>query len=409
MPITAVRRLFFLFITIFLFAPVICAQTPDKWQERRDAEKGKNPYINCIIEYKPAPGQFINIPGIGTSEAAESIVGGTSGMVSLGNFGGYIIVGFDHTIWNDPDNPYGVDFTVIGNAVSNSSEPGIVMVMKDENGNGLPDDTWYELKGSSYDSLSTIHHYSITYYNPLQPADVPWTDSERITGFVKTVPAHSQAYYPSIDNFPEYPGDEVTFSGTLVSLDINDSNPQFVRIKPLAYGYADNRPFTNMGPPYLPDNPKTFDLLEGSGGNAFDIDWAVDEHGNPVELEGIDFIKIYTAVNINAGWLGEISTEVCGIIDVSPDDITSASSSKYMPVIQIYPNPANEYIHIQSPDNKLITHIEIWDVSGKTMYHHLPAKDDLSISVSDYPDGIYIIRIMIEGKQVTRKFVVHKN
>ena len=75
--------------------------------------------------------------------------------MSLGGFGGYVVVGFDQPVVNDPRNPYGVDFTISGNAFEAAakgywSEPGAVMVMRDDNGNGLPDDTWYELAGSNY-------------------------------------------------------------------------------------------------------------------------------------------------------------------------------------------------------------------------------------------------------------------
>lgn len=44
--------------------------------------------------------------------------------------------------------------------------------------------------------------------------------------------------------------------------------------------------------------------------SAIDIDWAVDREGNPVELPGVDFIKVYNGVNQENGWLGECSTEV---------------------------------------------------------------------------------------------------
>lgn len=75
-------------------------------------------------------------------------------MVSLGGFGGYIVVGFDHTI----ENKSGLcDFRVLGNAFYangasdyGSSEPGVIQVCYDANGNGLPDDGWYEIAGSSY-------------------------------------------------------------------------------------------------------------------------------------------------------------------------------------------------------------------------------------------------------------------
>ena len=54
------------------------------------------------------------------------------------------------------------------------------------------------------------------------------------------------------------------------------------------WGYADNHPYNS-------------EFCQ------FKIDWAVDKKGIPVILDKIDFIKIYTAINQNTGWTGEIS------------------------------------------------------------------------------------------------------
>ena len=48
-----------------------------------------------------------------------------------------------------------------------------------------------------------------------------------------------------------------------------------------------------------------------------DMDWAVDSSGNPVKLKGIDFVKVYTGNRAQAGWLGELSTEVSGFTDLN--------------------------------------------------------------------------------------------
>ena len=58
------------------------------------------------------------------------------------------------------------------------------------------------------------------------------------------------------------------------------------------------------------------DMPNEDEGSTFDIDWAVDKKGNKVNLPGIDFIKVYTGVRQNCGWLGEVSTEVCGVEDL---------------------------------------------------------------------------------------------
>ena len=53
---------------------------------------------------------------------------------------------------------------------------------------------------------------------------------------------------------------------------------------------------------------------------SFDIDCAVDSDGNKVHLPGIDFIRVYTGVNQQCGWLGETSTELSRAEDLHVDD-----------------------------------------------------------------------------------------
>ncbi|MFA6401303.1 MAG: T9SS type A sorting domain-containing protein [Salinivirgaceae bacterium] len=308
----------------FLLVAVSGSQNPSLAQQ--------NKFVANVLEYKPAPGQFINTP-YGNPSSAQSLIGGVSGTLSLGGFGGYVVVGFDYRIENHPENPYGVDFTILGNASPNSSEPAAVYVMKDVNQNHLPDDTWYLLAGSDY-YFSTSHtDYQVTYTNPnsLSAADVPWTDIFGNAGLIEANSFHTQLYYPLHDSFPEIPSQQYALTGLLVQPRIDKSDPAFVAVQVCPFGFADNSPRNLNYVGWEPNNPYTA-IIEGSGGDGFDISWAVDSGGKSVDLDGIDFIKIQTAVNASAGWLGELSPEILGVVDVAPD--ISITGTQQMLVIE---------------------------------------------------------------------------
>lgn len=265
-------------------------------------------FANKVLEYLPAPGQFMNTSASAYREGytSEQVLSYATeqikkrSLLSLGGFGGYITVGFDHTI---PNQSGSYDFKVYGNAYLNasgkggSSEPGIVWVSKDSNGNGLPDDEWYEIAGSEYYSDKVIRDYEITYYRPSPLlSDILWEDNRGSSGSIPRVSFHGEnSYYP---NWIE--ANELTFSGTrLPDNAINegtDETPDWVQY-PFTWGYADNQ-------------------ANSSEYSQFKIDWAVDREGNPVGLDGVDFIRIYCAVNQVCGWLGESSTEVSTIEDL---------------------------------------------------------------------------------------------
>lgn len=267
-----------------------------------------SPYIAQVIDYCPAPGQFVNEmprwePGDDYDDmvrkAGECISGTNDIMISLGGFGGYVTFAFDHTVVNVPGM---ADFRIWGNAFyellnpdekGGSAEPGIVMVSYDSNCNGKPDDAWYELAGSEHNSLLTTHNYSITYSKA--EGDIPWRDSSGATGAVWVNSFHTQPYWPQWVESPT-----MTFSGTRLAdnnRDLSGEGTYYV-LYSYPWGYVDNHP------------NEFVDL------NSFDISNAVDAAGNSVTLPGADFIRVYTGLNQYCGWLGETSTEICRACDL---------------------------------------------------------------------------------------------
>lgn len=284
-------------------------------------------YISEVLEYTPAPGQFINSSPWGRPQSAKSLVGGVNGSLSLGAFGGSVVFRFEEAVENHPDNPFGVDFTIFGNPLSDWSEPGVVSVMEDVNGNGMADDRWYELAGSDHYFSSTRRDYTLRYINPGDTIarDVPWKDELGHTGFILANSVHTQPYYPLSDSFPGVPADTFTITGTLLEGAVDVDHPPLLVSKRRAFGYADNQG-RGSAPYTLPDNPYTAEL-EHSGGDAFDISWAVDEAGDYVELEQVHFVKVQCGILHPGGYLGEVSTEITGAVDVAPDPEISGNTS----------------------------------------------------------------------------------
>jgi hypothetical protein len=203
--------------------------------------------------------------------------------------------------------------------------------MRDDNSNGFPDDTWYLLAGSDYYFSTSDAAYEITYSFAEAGEDVPWSDKLGATGFIWQNDYHTQAYYPLADSFPAIPQDEYVLSGLKVEARQNSQDEAYLTMNPYPFGFADNNPRVLSVSHLIPDNPYTTNL-EGGGGDAFDISWAVNQNRQAVALDGIDFIRIQTAVNASAGWLGELSAEILGVVDVAPD--ASVSGENLLVVLQ---------------------------------------------------------------------------
>lgn len=273
-----------------------------------------------VLRYEPAPGQFINLPGLGTPDAARRMAAMPGNLVSLGAFGGSILLAVDPPLQNDSRNPYGIDFTLFGNAFEGSAEPGIVWVMKDENGNGLPDDGWYQIAGSSCFDPATRQNHRITWFHS-SDSTVAWNDNLGNSGMFAGNPYHRQPYYPEAALFPGYAADSLTLTGTL--LPVASSVQAAMPGQPtLPFGYADNgmaNPDINPG---NPDNPYTLQVREGAGGDPIDISWAVDDQGHYVDLDQVHFVRIVTGVFSVSGELGELSTEISSLVPTVPDGAT---------------------------------------------------------------------------------------
>lgn len=291
----------FLLLSVAFFSFVACSE---KESDEDNGHVKSDKWISEILEYRPAPGQFINTD-LGNMSAAQSIVGRDGGMVSLGGYGGFITFRFNH----DVENRSGVDFVIKSDAFYGSSEPGIVMVSYDANGNDKADDIWYELAGVKYDTYEK--NYTITWKKPfdlLKATDVEWYDSKEVEGVFNVEllsELHGQCFYPK---FLVGNPSELSFTGTLIPNNAVWKNDRWV-LEDIGKGYA-----CTLSSDWNDVVGGDEDTKES---NKFDLDNAVDNSGKKVNLDKITFVKVYTAIHVNCENLGETSTELCGAISLS--------------------------------------------------------------------------------------------
>lgn len=347
-----------------------------------------SPYISEVMDYSPAPGQFINtLPALQDGEtpaqaATRALQGKASGgMICLGAFGGYAVFRFDHPVANIRGE---YDFKVYGNApASGSSEPGIVSVSIDSNHNGLADDEWYELAGSNHGLESTLRNYTVTYHRPDPEAPavpdpnspavvnmqyIRWTDNLGNEGWVQRNSFHPQSYWPKWRDADE----TISFTGTRLASNKIDKNGDgtYYILEALPWGYVDNQ--ANAADP------------------GFKIDWAVDKEGRSVSLPYVDFIRVHTAVQENNGWLGESSTEITGAEDLHPDAVVDTSSTELITDNSLtVVSASRQEIVLRTSCETICT---LYNSAGQTFIAAHPlAIGDNRLNSENLSEGVYIL------------------
>lgn len=336
-----------------------------------------------LVAYLPAPGQFVNEGAAGSGWGGPFTKAGASTLknlvegyvttgISLGAFGGYAVLDFGAItrdannnyvsggIYNDPNNAYGVDFTLFGNAMYNWAEPGCVQVSQDGT-------TWYNIAGSLHyrtpsDTTSgAIWNYSATYTNPVSADDDLATGSTGTTGnsvaytaTYKTRPTstdatesgsvafnnwHRHNYFPLYNNYfvsvnghskldgllppisatmnlSSFGAYTAKTSSAAATLQLNGvklvSPSNSVQPDDYLFGYFDCHPNGLRSGAQVNPYKTGRTGNDTSNGDPIDISWAVNPDGTPANLDAIRYVRCYTGVMQMNGAMGESSSELLG-------------------------------------------------------------------------------------------------
>lgn len=251
-----------------------------------------------VIDYNPAPGQFVNVlpewtEGMTAADMCRAVEKSFAEgrEVTLGAWGGSLTVRLLQPIDGN------ARIKVLGNAITTGSEPGFVYVMADTNGNGKPDDgDWLLVRPENYDLAKQV---TATYSRPADNATdeqyIAWTCSDGTAGYLnRVVQYHTQPFFPCWNN-----AERLTFSGLRLPDNGHFDESKMMYILDPVIGTADS-------------------FLNYSANAILDLGDLVDLSGRPATTARVDFIKVVTGVLQANGPLGECSTEVCGFEIVTP-------------------------------------------------------------------------------------------
>lgn len=301
--------------------------------------------------------------------------------VSLGMAGGYVQFDMgDNRIENNANNKYGIDFIVYGNAFKGNPEAAGVQVSNDGvtwytlagSRHYMTGTKWNQnisyikiaaanttIGGKSFASAGIYCSTDFAAPSSDNASDVDaavaaatWIGVPQLTGstYPKTYTTDTPA---AAAWWPEYASDEnygnvwninnavngvswlrngtaevITYEGiTTVEDDMVVLNEGATAAPSQAemtdvyqWGYADVRP---NGSSYgtISNNPYAAAPSTQTGGDGFDLSWAVKADGTPIALSSVRYVRVYSAVLFSAGVFGETSAEVCGLY------VTNAESS----------------------------------------------------------------------------------
>lgn len=337
-----------------------------------------------LVDYLCINSQYTNIS---YGFAGEGTLGGT--LKSLGNFGGYATYYFEDGLTDDPANKYGVDFYIDGNAFKDTStgtglgsmEPGQVWVSEDGN-------TWYALAGSQH-YTNAIWDYTVTYTK--NGSGTHWSDNY---GNSDTSVPNRTFSWPLTSvyflNEALKDSDTITLSGILIPSVRGMVGPDdFSTYSSGAkFGYVDVMQ-NGTNNPYGYNDDYT---NESSG---FDLAWAVDGNGNPVDVSGKSFhyVKVVTASNIVAGAANEKSTEVLKVYRA-----TSAGAS-------VGQTPAPTAITFSDGT----TNYTLTPVAGQQTYELTLPMKSASISVAGGAQNIYVNDQRIASDTASKAIAITKD
>lgn len=138
------------------------------------------------------------------------------------------------------------------------------------------------------------------------------------------------------------------------------------------------------------DEVYTYTEYDLTAGDSIQYRFRVDNDNNKIEFRNIQGEEGHRVLVLHEG---------CNKVSHYFNDEASEIELIPLPEISVYPNPASDYVIVNSAD--VSRHIVLTDLNGKIISeHNVEGYTDLEIDISKLPEGVYFIRILSKNQKV---------
>ncbi|MGG5207552.1 M28 family peptidase [Chryseobacterium sp. MIQD13] len=148
---------------------------------------------------------------------------------------------------------------------------------------------------------------------------------------------------------------------------------------------SDYMPFENKG-----------DIITGF----YETNRSNNEHTINDTFANVDPVYVF---NVGKAALGALQHfAVATTTTLATDDITNEDS---LEAIRVYPNPAQDVLHIELPKDQKNFKVEISDMNGRLI---LNAENEKKMNTSGLTNGTYMVTVKSDKTSITRKIIIEK-
>lgn len=138
----------------------------------------------------------------------------------------------------------------------------------------------------------------------------------------------------------------------------------------------------------------TSDMTHLQGGDATDI---------AATLAGITEMRILSSAS--PSWTGEVIDSTLDIDNIEAATFLSTKDSKLTNAFSISPNPGRDKLSLRLSKMSNNTTVEVFDVLGKKIYTDRVNTMTKTVSVSQWNNGVYLVRLTTNEGTQTKRFV----